>query len=279
MRDGLLRLGNPRKALRRMHELIGELCQQLQVYCALELQESEKNAMASAAANTTTTAAAFTVTTTTTITTTTTTTTTAATSTAIAAAATSTTTAATTTSTSTAAAATTMTSVVTEAVASTDASTFGAIVGAMPTMSSTLFAAHKYGDSNAEQTDNSDIKVPSLYLNETFDLMLGRWEKLNKDFKDKVTDRYDLTKVPDVYDMIRYDVLHNSHVPLNGIEELFHLSMAFADCVVPQEYGIHEVDKRFIGAKMCSALLEKLKYDLEVAQKGSSDMRYMLTQY
>ena len=25
-------------------------------------------------------------------------------------------------------------------------------------------------------------------------------------------DRFDLTKVPDIYDMIRFDVLHNSHL-------------------------------------------------------------------
>ena len=46
-----------------------------------------------------------------------------------------------------------------------------------------------------------DLKSVSdgLYLNETFSLMLDRWEKLNKDFLNAVTGIYDLTKVPDVY--------------------------------------------------------------------------------
>ena len=87
---------------------------------------------------------------------------------------------------------------------------------------------------------------------------------------------YDLTKVPDVYDMIRYDVLHNSHLNLEGMNELFHLSMAFADCVVPQEYGIHETDKRTIGSKLCGPLLQKIRYDLMVVQSNENDMHYLL---
>jgi hypothetical protein len=37
--------------------------------------------------------------------------------------------------------------------------------------------------------------LPQLYLHETFDLMLDRWQKLNKDFFDKKSNLYDLTKV------------------------------------------------------------------------------------
>lgn len=101
-----------------------------------------------------------------------------------------------------------------------------------------------------------------LYLSETFDLMLQRWEKLNKDFFQKETQLYDLTKVPDVYDMIRYDLFHNHHLNFPNIEELLELSSKFERCVVLQEYGIDRNDKRYIGNKMCGALLEKIKYDL-----------------
>ena len=101
----------------------------------------------------------------------------------------------------------------------------------------------------ASEVETKECKV--LYLNETFSLMLDRWEKLNKDFKNKKTGLYDLTKVPDVYDMVRYDVLHNSHLGVNGIEELLQLSRDFADIVVPQEYGISKEEKLSIGSKMC----------------------------
>jgi inositol hexakisphosphate/diphosphoinositol-pentakisphosphate kinase len=76
--------------------------------------------------------------------------------------------------------------------------------------------------------------------------------------------------------MIRYDILHNSSLPIDGMIELFQLSMALADCVVPQEYGIHENDKRVIGSKLCGALLQKIKYDLMVAQTNFNDMHYQL---
>ena len=32
--------------------------------------------------------------------------------------------------------------------------------------------------------------------------------------------RFDLTKVPDIYDMIRFDVLHNSHLEVRQPSEL-----------------------------------------------------------
>jgi hypothetical protein len=107
---------------------------------------------------------------------------------------------------------------------------------------------------------------PKLYNSETFTLMLERWLKLYKDFyNDKKSNIFDLTKVPDVYDMIRYDILHNSHLQLSGMEELYRLSSNFESIVVPQEYGIDREDKRYIGSKMCGALLDKIKSDLIIS--------------
>jgi inositol hexakisphosphate/diphosphoinositol-pentakisphosphate kinase len=105
---------------------------------------------------------------------------------------------------------------------------------------------------STENESGTEEYCLELYSSETFSLMHDRWQKLNKDFKNKKTGMYDLTKVPDIYDMVRYDVLHNSHIGLSGIEELLALARDFADVVVPQEYGISKEDKAFIGSKMCS---------------------------
>jgi inositol-hexakisphosphate/diphosphoinositol-pentakisphosphate 1-kinase len=119
------------------------------------------------------------------------------------------------------------------------------------------------------------------YLNETFILMLDRWMKLDSAFFRSKDDLYDLSKVPELHDMARYDVLHNSHLlfspsPPLPLNELYQVSKLFADCVVPQEYGITNSDKRSIGRKMCHALLHKIQYDLMVAQSGSNvDMQCM----
>ncbi len=39
--------------------------------------------------------------------------------------------------------------------------------------------------------------------------MRTRWDQLVQGFYDPVTDTFDSTKIPDVYDCIKYDVLHN----------------------------------------------------------------------
>ena len=94
-------------------------------------------------------------------------------------------------------------------------------------------------DTTPMRTREPSAAVPmlgqhELYLGETFELMLDRWEQINNAFWSKKAGRYDLSKVPDAYDMARYDLLHNAHLQLDGMEELYRLSDAFENCVVPQ---------------------------------------------
>ncbi|CAM9112148.1 unnamed protein product [Choristocarpus tenellus] len=111
---------------------------------------------------------------------------------------------------------------------------------------------------------------------ETLFLMLERWHKLHIELL-KEGHGFDITKIPDVHDNIRYDCLHNTHMGLKGLEELYDLAKNLADCIVPQEYGITVRDKLIIGSKMCSALLEKIKVDLIVARSNNeADMRFRL---
>jgi len=117
-------------------------------------------------------------------------------------------------------------------------------------------------DSIKDISISKDSSQDGLYLQETLSLMADRWEKIFKDFYVTKTGSYDLSKVPDVYDMIRFDILHNSHLKLQGMNELFDLACAFENSVVPQEYGVDSNDKRIIGSKMCGALLEKIRHDL-----------------
>jgi len=121
--------------------------------------------------------------------------------------------------------------------------------------------------------------IPRLYMDETPLLMLDRWRKLHKDLYDEYSQSFDLTKVPDVHDNIRYDVEHNlKRLPLAHMHELHELAKRFADCYVPQEYGRTEREKLRIGTKMCLELLNKIKYDLILGTRDDSnmDMHYML---
>lgn len=75
-----------------------------------------------------------------------------------------------------------------------------------------------------------------LYHSETLELMLQRWSKLERDFRMK-NGRYDISKIPDIYDCVKYDVIHNATLGLEDTLELFRLSRALADIVIPQVRG------------------------------------------
>ncbi|EDL79987.1 similar to KIAA0377-like protein (predicted), isoform CRA_c [Rattus norvegicus] len=81
--------------------------------------------------------------------------------------------------------------------------------------------------------DPSSVDL-QLYHSETLELMLQRWSKLERDFRQK-SGRYDISKIPDIYDCVKYDVQHNGSLGLQGTAELLRLSKALADVVIPQE--------------------------------------------
>ncbi|XP_021097354.1 inositol hexakisphosphate and diphosphoinositol-pentakisphosphate kinase 1 isoform X2 [Heterocephalus glaber] len=101
-----------------------------------------------------------------------------------------------------------------------------------------------------------------LYHSETLELMLQRWSKLERDFRQK-SGRYDISKIPDIYDCVKYDVQHNGRLGLQGTAELLRLSKALADVVIPQEYGISREEKLEIAIGFCLPLLRKILLDLQ----------------
>ncbi|XP_076140522.1 inositol hexakisphosphate and diphosphoinositol-pentakisphosphate kinase 2 isoform X14 [Alosa pseudoharengus] len=117
-------------------------------------------------------------------------------------------------------------------------------------------------DPIATGNRNRDIQ---LYHSETLELMLRRWSKLEKDFKMK-NGRYNISKIPDIYDCIKYDVQHNSSLKLDNTMEIYRLSKALADIVIPQEYGIVQPEKLDIAKGYCTPLVRKIRSDLQRTQ-------------
>ncbi|XP_036424284.1 inositol hexakisphosphate and diphosphoinositol-pentakisphosphate kinase 2 isoform X21 [Colossoma macropomum] len=101
-----------------------------------------------------------------------------------------------------------------------------------------------------------------LYHSETLELMLQRWSKLERDFRMK-SGRYDISKIPDIYDCVKYDTQHNSSLGLDNMLELFRLSRALADIIIPQEYGINKLEKLDIASAYCLPLIKKIQLDLQ----------------
>ncbi len=114
------------------------------------------------------------------------------------------------------------------------------------------------------KTRRSDIHLHDshLYYGETWDLMQRRWAKLEKDFKLK-NGKYDISKIPDIYDCIKYDLQHNQHIlQFAESQEFYTYAKSLADIVIPQEYGSDEHEKLTIGLGICTPLLKKIKVDL-----------------
>nr|XP_009668405.1 PREDICTED: inositol hexakisphosphate and diphosphoinositol-pentakisphosphate kinase 1 isoform X2 [Struthio camelus australis] len=117
-----------------------------------------------------------------------------------------------------------------------------------------------------EDPKSADLQ---LYHSETLELMLQRWRKLERDFRMK-NGRYDISKIPDIYDCIKYDVQHNCALKLEGTAELFKLSKALADVIIPQEYGINKEEKLEIAIGFCLPLIKKIQLDLQRTHEDES---------
>ncbi|KAM8894503.1 inositol hexakisphosphate and diphosphoinositol-pentakisphosphate kinase 2 isoform 3-T3 [Spinachia spinachia] len=117
-----------------------------------------------------------------------------------------------------------------------------------------------------EDPTSADLQ---LYHSESLELMLQRWSKLERDFRMK-NGRYDISKIPDIYDCVKYDVIHNATLGLEDTLELFRLSRALADIVIPQEYGINRVEKLDIAYAHCLPLVRKIQLDLQRTHEDES---------
>ncbi|XP_021905415.1 inositol hexakisphosphate and diphosphoinositol-pentakisphosphate kinase VIP2 isoform X2 [Carica papaya] len=122
-----------------------------------------------------------------------------------------------------------------------------------------------YDQAKALGKTNIDIDRIAAGLpcgSEGFLLMYARWRKLERDLYNERKERFDITQIPDVYDSCKYDLLHNAHLNLEGLDELFNVAQLLADGVIPNEYGINPKQKLKIGSKIARRLLGKILIDL-----------------
>ncbi|XP_061355794.1 inositol hexakisphosphate and diphosphoinositol-pentakisphosphate kinase VIP2-like [Gastrolobium bilobum] len=122
-----------------------------------------------------------------------------------------------------------------------------------------------YDQAKALGKTNIDVDRIAAGLpcgSEGFLLMYARWKKLERDLYNERKERFDITQIPDVYDSCKYDLLHNAHLNLEGLDELFKVAQLLADGVIPNEYGINPKQKLKIGSKIARRLLGKLLIDL-----------------
>lgn len=146
-----------------------------------------------------------------------------------------------------------------------------------------------YDQARALGKTNIDVDRIAAGLpcgSEGFLLMYARWRKLERDLYNERKERFDITQIPDVYDSCKYDILHNAHLNVEGLDELFNVAQLLADGVIPNEYGINPKQKLKIGSKIARRLLGKILIDLRntreeaisVAElKGNQDQESTIT--
>ncbi len=100
--------------------------------------------------------------------------------------------------------------------------------------------------------------------------MLRRWSKLEKDFYNKKKEKFEISKIPDIYDSIKYDLMHNNQIiNFENGHNLYEWSKALADIVVNQEYGITKDEKLKIARGIVTPLLKKIRTDLSSNLTGN----------
>ncbi|TPX35766.1 hypothetical protein SmJEL517_g02006 [Synchytrium microbalum] len=113
-------------------------------------------------------------------------------------------------------------------------------------------------------------------------LFKERWERLFRDFCDVQRLSFDPSKVSELYDSLKYDLLHNLTF-CDGIftseadgrevlRALYAKSKVLFDFVGPQEYGIGAREKLEIGNLHSHDLLRQLRDDLQAASSSTSPL-------
>ena len=93
-------------------------------------------------------------------------------------------------------------------------------------------------------------------------LIYKRYAKLYQEFYDIKTKKFDIGKIPTIYDNIKYDIIHNKSLINNEGYELFNIVDKLACFLMPLEYGISIEEKFNIGIKLIKPLLTKIKNDV-----------------
>ncbi|KND03257.1 inositol polyphosphate kinase VIP1 [Spizellomyces punctatus DAOM BR117] len=109
-------------------------------------------------------------------------------------------------------------------------------------------------------------------------LFKERWEKLMKDFCDVERSSFEPSKVSELYDSLKYDLIHNRDFceaifasEVHGrdlLKQLYYKSKVMFDFVAPREYGIEDNEKLEIGVLSSVVLLRQLVADLQAARSS-----------
>eukprot|EP00485_Elphidium_margaritaceum_P001590 CAMPEP_0202689928 /NCGR_PEP_ID=MMETSP1385-20130828/5094_1 /ASSEMBLY_ACC=CAM_ASM_000861 /TAXON_ID=933848 /ORGANISM="Elphidium margaritaceum" /LENGTH=1059 /DNA_ID=CAMNT_0049345147 /DNA_START=134 /DNA_END=3313 /DNA_ORIENTATION=+ len=113
-----------------------------------------------------------------------------------------------------------------------------------------------------ENMDTETGKQP--YLDESPLVMKQRWDKIIEELYDRDKQKFDCSKIPDVFDSCRYDLLHNRHILRKlPLARLWLLTELLASFVMPQEYGLSREMKLQVSRGACRPLFDDIAANIK----------------
>ncbi|EGF81043.1 hypothetical protein BATDEDRAFT_35026 [Batrachochytrium dendrobatidis JAM81] len=127
-----------------------------------------------------------------------------------------------------------------------------------------------------KNTTNGNMeKLQAVWCCTDSSFLFERWEKLFHDFIDVERAQFEPSKISELYDSLKYDLIHNrdflqgvfaSSTQDSLVRKLYNLSKELFDIIGPHEYGIDNKEKLEIGFQNASYLLKHLLSDLDTAR-------------
>ena len=106
---------------------------------------------------------------------------------------------------------------------------------------------------NVQKIDCEEEKIILIYK---------RYNKLYQEFFDLESKQFKISKVIEIYDNIKYDIIHNKSIISSDGYELYNTIHKLACFLMPMEYGITDEQKISISQDFINPLLTKIEQDL-----------------
>ncbi|KEG03045.1 acid phosphatase, putative [Plasmodium vinckei vinckei] len=105
----------------------------------------------------------------------------------------------------------------------------------------------------------------ALYVIDILHEIQVRWKSLTKMWFKKNINKYDTSKIPDIVDNVRFDLIHHHSYLGNGLDkafEIYNLIEPLSNLISQAEYGITPEEKVKIGVNIVGKLIRKLIHDV-----------------
>ncbi|KAJ8613248.1 hypothetical protein CTAYLR_004550 [Chrysophaeum taylorii] len=124
--------------------------------------------------------------------------------------------------------------------------------------------------------DDDDV---ACYMGETRRVWLDSWRDVRTELRKPVQPpdwRYDLSKIPEIFDKVRFDAQHNAtKLDLENayprFPDLVRHAQTLSQAVAPLEFGGAEDERRDVAWLVSRALIEKICFDLHTARGDAND--------